>query len=136
MKNYKLIVCLFVAAMATSAFAQEQSVAYPSAESLNVTPDPKSSKFHQRELEATKQPIRPGMPGETPFWNKFTKRFMYAPAFDFNKVNGAVKYKFMATDEAGKTHTFTADAPWAPLTPVWNNAMFLIELDGDLGKRK
>jgi len=88
---------------------------------LNETRAPGSSKFHAQELEATRQPIRPGVPGKAPFWNGFTKRFMYAPAFDFAKVGGAVKYKFTATDENGKTHTFTADAPWAPLSPVWND---------------
>lgn len=100
---------------------QDKNPAKTSSAAINETPDPKSSKFHAQELEATRLPIRPGAPGKTPFWNGFTKRFMYAPAFDFPKVKDAVNYKFTATDENGKTHTFTAGAPWAPLTPVWND---------------
>ena len=101
MKN--LIPYLFVVVATTVAFAQEQG------------------KFHSQELASTRQPVRPGEPNKIPFWNTFTKRFMYAPAFDFAQVKGAVHYQFTVTDEDGKTHGFTADVPWAPLTPVWNN---------------
>lgn len=77
--------------------------------------------FSLPAFSSTSSPIRPGEPGKTPFWNTHTKRFMYAPAFDFAKIQNAATYQFTATDETGKAHTFTAAAPWAPLTPVWND---------------
>ena len=70
------------------------------------------------------QPIRPGYEGRNPFWNKFSKKFIYAPAFDFPAAEGAVAYRFtvrqdIETDAA--EWTFTADTPKAPLSPIWND---------------
>ena len=31
-------------------------------------------------------PIRPGYEGRNPFWNGFAKKFIYAPAFDFDEA--------------------------------------------------
>ena len=65
--------------------------------------------------------IRPGEPGKAPFWNAHSKAFMHPPAFDFVKVHGATKYRFVVTEIAsGKRHEFFADTPWASLAPVWD----------------
>ena len=71
-------------------------------------------------LEESVQPVHPGVPGEVPFWNHYAKRFIYAPAFDYKEVEGAVKYRFDVASEAdGKTYSFTDEVPWAPLSQVW-----------------
>ena len=69
----------------------------------------------------TTKPVRPGEPGVRPFWNLNGLRFIYAPAFDFPKVDGASKYRFTLINQKGKAHTFTADQPWAPLSRVWGD---------------
>lgn len=103
------------------------------------------------------QPVRPGglpVPGSdgavTPFWNVFSPKFTYAPAFDFAPVDGAVSYRFdfwfldlpftnedllpvpeerpFAGDKlaeylaSGKpvVASFTASSPQACIAPVWN----------------
>ncbi len=66
------------------------------------------------------QPIRPGYEGRNPFWNKFSKKFMYAPAFDFAEVEGAAKYRFTASQE-GFESSFEDKSPKAPLSPIWSN---------------
>ena len=39
--------------------------------------------------------IRPGGVDGSPFWNKYSRMFMYPPAFDFSKGGpGTVKYRF------------------------------------------
>jgi len=67
------------------------------------------------------EPVRPGTPGSVPFWNNYSKRFMYAPAFDVAATTGAASYRFVITDINGKNETFTAPEPWAALTPVWSS---------------
>jgi maltose/maltodextrin transport system substrate-binding protein len=72
-------------------------------------------------LEQSKQPIRTGEPGKRPFWNRReARRYIFAPAFDFPSVTGACAYRFTLVCEDGDTHVFTANQPWAPLTPVWD----------------
>jgi len=72
--------------------------------------------------EDTSQPVRPGIPGERPFWNAYSAwGFMYAPAFDFKEVVGATKYRFTLAPRAGGPElSFSAKKPWAALSPVWN----------------
>jgi len=66
------------------------------------------------------EPIRPGKPGEAPFWNGHSKRFIFAPAFDFKKIDGAAKYKFELTSEkTSKSLSFEAEVPYAALSAVW-----------------
>ncbi len=69
------------------------------------------------------EPLRPGYEGRNPYWNKFAKRFLYAPAFDFQKTEGAAKYLFVLKSEETDSAewTFTADEPWHALTPIWND---------------
>ena len=64
------------------------------------------------------QPVHPGS-AERPFWNGFAKKFIYAPSFDFQRVEGAANYLFTATSN-DKKWTFTADNPQSPLSPIWN----------------
>ena len=66
------------------------------------------------------QPVRPGYEGRNPFWNKFSKKFMYAPAFDFAEVEGAAKYRFTASQE-GFESSFEDKSPQAPLSPIWTD---------------
>lgn len=78
------------------------------------------NSFKKSELERSAIPLHPGVPGKVPFWNKFAKRFIYAPAFDFKTVANASKYKYEVTSEKdGKTYTFESQVPYAPLSPVW-----------------
>ncbi len=76
--------------------------------------------FHETALQASLLPVRPGIPGKTPFWNGYAKRFIYVPSFDFKTIAGSANYKFTAiSDVTTKSYTFTAKEPWALLTPVW-----------------
>ena len=65
-------------------------------------------------------PVHPGN-SERPFWNGFSKKFIYAPAFDFKSVEGAVNYRFTATAEDGQSWNFEAKCPQQSLAPIWNN---------------
>ena len=73
----------------------------------------------QAPKDDTSRPVRPGEPGVRPFWNVHAQRFIYAPAFDLPKVDGAASYRFTVQAHDGRLHTFTAAEPWAPLSPVW-----------------
>jgi maltose/maltodextrin transport system substrate-binding protein len=64
-------------------------------------------------------PIRPGIPGKSPFWNGHAFRFMYVPSFGLSEVKGAESYRFVCKTEEGDEYAFTSHEPWAPLTPVW-----------------
>jgi hypothetical protein len=86
-------------------------------------------KLNTQALADYAQPIRPGIPGRSPFWNMAREAFKYAPAFDFQPVEGAQHYRFTITqwEKDGKNQVgdkkwvFEAAEPWAPLTPVWND---------------
>jgi maltose/maltodextrin transport system substrate-binding protein len=77
-----------------------------------------ASSFRQEAEAESLVPIRPGVPGKVPFWNAYSRRFIYAPAFDFAPVRGAASYRFTATARDGE-HSFETDVPWAPLSPIW-----------------
>lgn len=70
--------------------------------------------------EASASPIHPGVPDSIPFWNGFSKRFIYAPAFDFDTVAGAVKYRFdlVSLCDSERWH-FESEHPYDPLSPIW-----------------
>lgn len=72
-----------------------------------------------RALQETAAPLRPGVPGQQPFWNEKAVQFLYAPAFDFKEIHGAKSYRFTVMPATGDALTFTAEKPWAPLSPVW-----------------
>ena len=64
-------------------------------------------------------PVRPGYEGRNPFWNAYSKKFIYAPAFDFKEVEGAENYRFTVTGEED-SWSFVANHPTEPISPIWN----------------
>ena len=85
---------------------------------------PEHEVLNAQATEEYLQPIRPGYEGRNPFWNKFAKKFIYAPTFDFPAAEGATAYRFTirpAQENTITSWTFTADTPTAPLSPVWND---------------
>lgn len=66
-------------------------------------------------------PVRPFTNGRNQCWNKFATKFIYAPVFDVQSVEGAREYKFTVTADDGKTHYFVADAPTKDLSPIWDS---------------
>lgn len=98
--------------------------------------------FYTQSIEESLIPVRPGVPGSQPFWNKHARCFIYAPAFEFEKLQDAKYYRVTAQPASagpdyankhqfdpfgdntgfvaqGKALVFEADSPWAPLTPIW-----------------
>jgi len=75
-------------------------------------------QLHKQAVAESIVPIRPGVPGKSPFWNVNAREFIYAPAFEMNTVPGAASYRFTASASDG-AHTFEAEVPWAPLSPIW-----------------
>jgi maltose/maltodextrin transport system substrate-binding protein len=66
--------------------------------------------------------VRPGGVDGREFWNKYSRMFMYPPAFDFSKGGpGTVKYRFTVFDSTGKTHVFDAPTSQSSLSPVWHD---------------
>ena len=82
----------------------------------SVATDP---TLRAQAIRETAVPVRPGVPGVQPFWNGQAVQFLYAPAFDFKEIPGAKAYRFTVTAADGEGLEFTADKPWAPLSPVW-----------------
>lgn len=84
----------------------------------------KLPKFNYRKLQrqAAKEylkPISPGYEGKNPFWNGYSVKFIYAPAFDFKEVDGARKYLYTLRKEE-QEWTFKDDKPYHSLAPIWN----------------
>ena len=75
--------------------------------------------LNEQALAEYQQPVHPGVRGQVPFWNKYSFRFTYAPAFDFDDVEGAAAYVYSATG-GDTTLFFTSDTPRGPLSPIWN----------------
>ena len=77
-----------------------------------------------KALDESCVPIRPGVPAERHFWNRYSRQFMYAPAFDIDgwrtgKVGG---YRFTVHSQtSGKDYVFEAQQPFAPLSPIWKD---------------
>lgn len=69
--------------------------------------------------EDVARPVRPVGVGGQEEWNVKSRLFMYPPTFAFPKVSGAASYRFVATDSARKSRVFAAQAPNAPLAPIW-----------------
>ena len=63
--------------------------------------------------------VRYGVKRGRPFWNVESTQFMYVPAFHFTAVRGIYRYRFDATDENGKVHTFESYDCCVLLTPIW-----------------
>jgi hypothetical protein len=76
-------------------------------------------ELSKQALDESVFPVRPGIPGSQPFWNKMAVQFSYAPAFDFKEVPGAESYRFTVVTETGNSFDFMAEKPWAALSPIW-----------------
>lgn len=75
---------------------------------------------NQEAARIAARPVKPGIPGVSPFWNIKAKAFIHPPAFSFKGNREATSYRFTVTEKTdGKRHTFDAKEPWAPMTPVW-----------------
>ena len=82
---------------------------------------PPYEMLRRQALAESRIPVKPGIPGETPFWNAYAHRFIYAPAFDFPETDSAGDYRFtLLADSLAEPLVFTADKPWKPLSPVWD----------------
>lgn len=79
----------------------------------------KINALAERSIQDTLNPVRPGGVNGSPFWNRFSIQFIYAPAFEFFFVDKASAYLFSATDRYGIIHSFTAESPQAALSPIW-----------------
>lgn len=108
----------------------------------------KTEKLNAQAAREYLVPIRPFTEGRNPCWNEFCNRFIYAPVFDFQAKDGAVKYVYTVTrdlssivgasrgdddseetmkkNEAEKVElgrdswSFTASTPSECLAPIWN----------------
>lgn len=60
-------------------------------------------------------PIRKG----PPYWNVFAKKFIFAPAFGFPAVEGAVNYKYLVRQEGVEKASFMASLPTEDLGRIW-----------------
>ncbi len=86
----------------------------------NSVSEQSSKGFSDIALQESAHPIHPGKPGQVPFWNKYARRFIYAPAFDFSKVDQADKYAYQILSlKDSSTYTFESEVPYAALSPVW-----------------
>jgi hypothetical protein len=70
-------------------------------------------------MRESKMPIRAGEPGKAPFWNTYSKRFTFAPAFEVSPINGASRYEYTVTASDSTRYRFTADKPYRSLSPIW-----------------
>ena len=71
--------------------------------------------LHRQAVQESIRPIRPGSPGERPFWKVNAHVFIDAPAFNFKAVEGAGAYRFAAKDDSlAKAHS---GAPVTELEP-------------------
>lgn len=77
-------------------------------------------QLNARAKKEYSKPVRPGYEGKNPYWNGYSIRFLYAPAFDFKEVEGACTYLYTATVN-GKDFSFTAKRPNLSLSPIWKN---------------
>ncbi|MBQ7458054.1 MAG: hypothetical protein IJS70_02675 [Bacteroidales bacterium] len=64
------------------------------------------------------QPVHPGERGGTPFWNKFSTKYIYAPVFDLDDVENAKGYTYTA-EAGGQFFVFDSDSPRTPLSDIW-----------------
>ena len=74
--------------------------------------------LNARALEESLVPVHPGVRGEVPFWNKYSFKFTYAPAFDFDDIEGATGYTYMA-EAGGQFFIFGDESPRASLAEIW-----------------
>ena len=74
--------------------------------------------LNAQALEEYLQPIHPGVRGEVPFWNAFATKYIYAPAFDLDDVEGAAGYTYTA-EAGGQFFIFGNESPRAAISDIW-----------------
>lgn len=106
-----------------------------------------NTKLNHQAAKEYLNPIRPFTEGRNDCWNVYSKKFIYAPVFDFPEIEGADRYlftvtldaalneaQFRADDDSNEqpqiaeveekltdvTYTFIADKPSTALTPIWD----------------
>ncbi|MEE4310262.1 MAG: hypothetical protein V2J62_00205, partial [candidate division KSB1 bacterium] len=81
-----------------------------------------NQKYAALAKQESLEPIHPGVPGVRPFWNRYAKRFIHAPSFHFEEMEGVKRYQFTLTSmEDSQKTVFEAPMPWAPLSPIWGD---------------
>ena len=71
--------------------------------------------LRERALAESCIPVKPGNPGESPFWNTYAHRFIYAPAFEFAESESADIYRYSIIPESSDdTLVFMTDNPGIP----------------------
>ncbi|MCM4155753.1 hypothetical protein DHD80_07020 [Gramella sp. AN32] len=92
-------------------------------EKADNSPSRDSDKDYKKiSWKASVEPIHPGIPDSIPFWNKFSKRFIYAPAFDFEGVDLAASYRYELVSLCDSQRwNFESDHPYDALSPVWED---------------
>ncbi len=117
MKNR--ILSLSTLVVATCLIGAAGAASAPAGPAGQTVPAPRGP-FGAAEWKRSAIPLRPGEPGQAPFWNAFAKRFIFAPAFDYRPVENAVTYKYEIWCPKNATHhSFEAKVPHTALTPVW-----------------
>ncbi len=111
MKIIFLIIVIITVIIACTSYQREES-----------THIPQPSDLRQMAVDESLDPVRPGIPGQRPFWNTYAKRFIYAPAFEFEEIPDVDRYQMNAkVDATGQVFTYEAEKPWDNLSPVWDN---------------
>jgi len=67
----------------------------------------------------TALPVRQGGVNGQAYWNGQSVMFMHPPSFDFKKIDGAVKYRYVLEDDARRDYSFAADTPNETLARLW-----------------
>jgi len=99
----------------------------------------KGESLNEQAAKEYLNPIRPGYLGANPYWNAYSNKFIFAPAFDFKEVEGAAKYRYTAVQPVqdtsglaerwivlppyegeGQKWEFTSSTPHEALSEVWN----------------
>ena len=55
------------------------------------------------------RPVHPGIKGQVPFWNGYSFKFIYAPSFDFDDVEGAAGYLYTISS-GERSYSFFIDS--------------------------
>ncbi len=83
---------------------------------------PANLNYGQIALSESKIPVRPGIPGQTPFWNEAAFRFIYAPAFNYKTIENAKNYHYKITSLVNnKTYSFKSKNPYDALSSIWTS---------------
>jgi len=81
-----------------------------------------AEQLSRQSIAESLLPVKPGFKGLSPFWNTYSKRFIYAPSFDFKEWGKVKYYRYTALSFVDKReYIFEAKTPWEPLSPIWKD---------------